>query len=237
MIKYASNAYLAVSISFINSLSELCEKIGANVDEVALGMKLDSRIGKRAFLSAGPGYGGSCFPKDIKGLISTAKSNKVKLPMLEVAESINKYQGERVLAKVLKLVKNVKGKPLDLLRGKKIAVWGLAFKPETDDIRESPAVNLITKLQRLGAKIQCFDPVAEENGKRVFPKVVFGKDPLETLNGADCLVIMTEWKQFKEIKLEEIKKNIGKYNIVDARNIYKKAEAIKLGFKYEGIGQ
>ncbi len=229
MIKYASNAYLAVSISFINSLSELCEKIGANVDEVATGMKLDSRIGKRAFLTAGPGYGGSCFPKDVKGLISIAKSNKVKLPMLEVAESINKKQGKRVLAKVLKLVKN--------LRGKKIAVWGLAFKPLTDDLRESPAVNLISKLQKFGAKIQCFDPVAKENCKKVLFKAVFGINPLETLKGADCLVIMTEWKDFKDVTLAEIKKNIGKFNIVDARNIYKKAEAIKLGFKYEGIGQ
>lgn len=229
MIKYASNAYLAVSISFINSLSELCEKIGANVDEVALGMKLDRRIGKAAFLNAGPGYGGSCFPKDVKGLISIAKKYDVELPLLSTAEEINKRQGDRVLAKTLKLTRG--------LQGKKVAVWGLAFKPETDDLRESPAVRFVERLLEAGAEIACFDPVAEANGRKLFPNVLFAKDPLSALRGVDCLVIMTEWRQFRDITLQQIKKNIGRANIVDARNIYKKAEAEALGFKYEGIGQ
>lgn len=229
MIKYASNAYLAVSISFINSLAELCEKIGANVDEVALGMKLDRRIGKRAFLSAGPAYGGSCFPKDVKGLISTAAKHGVELPLLKAAEEINKRQGDLVAAKVVKLTRG--------LSGKRIAVWGLAFKPETDDLRESPAVRLVEGLLKSGAEVICFDPVAEANGRIQFPQAIFGKDPLSMLKGADCLVIMTEWKQFRDITLTQIKKNIGRANIVDARNIYKKAEAEALGFRYEGIGQ
>lgn len=229
MIKYASNAYLAVSISFINSLSELCEKIGANVDEVALGMKLDQRIGKRAFLNAGPGYGGSCFPKDVKGLISTARKYDTELPLLNVTEEINKRQGDRVLAKVVGLVKG--------LHGKKVAVWGLAFKPETDDLRESPAVRLVEDLLSAGAEVVCFDPVAEANGRQLFPQITFSNNSLGMLKDADCLVIMTEWKQFREITLLQIKKNIGRANIVDARNIYKKAEAEALGFHYEGIGQ
>jgi UDPglucose 6-dehydrogenase len=244
MIKYASNAYLATSISFINDLSELCEKVGANVDDVAEGMKLDKRIGERAFLSAGAGYGGSCFPKDVKGLISIAKNNGTSLALLEKVEEINKRQGERVMAKVQKVLGDVKAKP-DLsgrpspegFRDKKVAVWGLAFKPETDDLRESPAVNLIESLLRQGANVVCFDPVAEENGQKILPQITFGENPLNMLKDVDCLVIMTEWKQFKDIKLSKIKKNLGCANIVDARNIYRKAEAEKLGFKYEGIGQ
>lgn len=229
MIKYASNAYLATSISFINDLSELCEKVGANVDDVAEGMKLDKRIGERAFLSAGAGYGGSCFPKDVKGLISIANNHGTKLTLLEKVEEVNREQGKRVLLKVVKSLGN--------LQAKKLAIWGLAFKPETDDLRESPAVRLIEKLLEQGANISCFDPVAEENGRKALPQVTFGRDPLSVLKDADCLVIMTEWKQFKDISLSKIKKNIGKANIVDARNIYKKIDAEKLGFKYEGIGQ
>jgi UDPglucose 6-dehydrogenase len=229
MIKYASNAYLATSISFINDLSELCEKVGSNVDEVAEGMKLDKRIGERAFLSAGAGYGGSCFPKDVKGLISIAKQNGTDLSLLEKVEEVNKKQGDRVLSKVAKIVGNVKDK--------KIAVWGLAFKPETDDLRESPAVNLIESLLQQGVSVACFDPVVEENGRKALPQISFGKDPLSILKDADCLVIMTEWKQFIDISLSKIKKNLGCANIVDARNIYKKADAEKLGFRYEGIGQ
>ncbi|MBI3632147.1 MAG: UDP-glucose/GDP-mannose dehydrogenase family protein [Candidatus Vogelbacteria bacterium] len=229
MIKYASNAYMATSISFINSLAELCEKIGADVRDVAQGMKLDKRVGKYAFLNAGPGYGGSCFPKDVKGLLSIARQKEVDLPLLRVAEDINKHQGVIVYEKVLNLIKR--------LKGKKIAVWGLAFKPETDDLRESPAVELISKLLAGSAEVSCFDSVAEKNGKKMFPTVNFAKDPIKMLDGVDCLVIMTDWKKFKEISLKEINKLIGVANLVDTRNIYNKEEAVGLGFNYEGIGQ
>ena len=229
MIKYASNAFLATSISFINSLSELCEKTGANIMEVAEGMKLDRRIGKSAFLTAGPGYGGSCFPKDVKGLVSIATKYSVSLPILESAEKVNMIQRERVLKKV----KNLLGS----FRGKKIAVWGLAFKPLTDDLRESPAVDLVKMLLDAGAGVICYDPVASENGKKLFPEVEFAKNALDALKNADCLLIMTEWEEIKKISLTQIKKNIGKMNIVDARNIYRRIHAEALGFKYEGIGQ
>ena len=229
MIKYASNSFLAASISFINSLSELCEKVGANINDVAHGMKLDKRIGRQAFLTAGPGFGGSCFPKDVLGLVNTAKQFGVNLPLLAATINVNIRQSEIVFGKVKSI--------LGVLRGKTVAVWGLAFKPETDDLRESPAVNLVRKLVDAGAEVKCFDKVAEENGRKMFPKVFFAKNPLDAIFQADCLVIMTEWRQFREIKLAGIKKYLKQDNIVDARNIYKKTEAIKLGFKYEGIGQ
>ncbi|MBI3633990.1 MAG: UDP-glucose/GDP-mannose dehydrogenase family protein [Candidatus Vogelbacteria bacterium] len=229
MIKYASNAYLASSISFINSLAGLCERTGADVRDVATGMKLDKRIGKYAFLSAGPGYGGSCFPKDVKGLLSIAKQNAVELPLLMATEDVNKKQIQIVYGKVLKELKN--------LNGKRIAIWGLAFKPETDDLRESPAVSLISKLISINVEVVCFDPAAEDNGRKIFPKLIFSSDPLKMLKDSDCLVVMTDWVRFKKISLNEIKKNIHNKNIVDARNLYNKKEAQNLGFNYEGIGQ
>jgi len=229
MIKYASNSFLATQISFINTLSNICEKVGANVDEVSKGMKLDRRIGAHAFLNAGLGYGGSCFPKDVEALIQIANDNKVKFGILEEAEAVNKEQRQR-------FVLRVKKKLIDL-KGKKIAVWGIAFKPKTDDIRMAPSVAIIESLISLGAKIVAFDPVAQENLERIMPEVKFAGKAADACKGADALVIITEWDEFKQIDLEKIKKTMKAPNIFDGRNIYDPKQMKKNGFDYYSIGR
>ncbi|MFY9484448.1 MAG: UDP-glucose/GDP-mannose dehydrogenase family protein [Patescibacteria group bacterium] len=229
MIKYASNSFLATSISFINSLTELCEKLGADITMVSEGMKLDKRIGKQAFLTAGAGYGGSCFEKDVSGLGSIAKSYGVRLPILEATKKINHRQRVIILAKVKKLLRTIKGK--------KIAVWGLAFKPGTDDLRDAPAMEIIGWLRQAGAKIAAFDPVAEENAKRVLPHVQFSPNPFHAVKDADLLLIMTEWDEFRGIDRTKIKAAMAQANVVDGRNIFDRQELESLGFRYEAIGR
>lgn len=230
MIKYASNAYLATSISFINSIANICEKVGADVTEVAEGMRLDRRIGKYAFLDAGPGYGGSCFPKDVKGLIQIASENNISFNILESVEDTNEAQKKSLLPKIKKLIG-------DELLGKKITIWGLAFKAETDDIREAPALSLIKQLQDRDAEILIFDPVAREQGEKMDSSFVFADDLYESARGAECLVIMTEWKQFRGVDLGKIKSLLKSPNIVDGRNLFKVEEMKKLGFNYISIGR
>lgn len=230
MIKYASNAYLATSISFINSIANICEKVGADVTEVARGMRLDKRIGKYAFLDAGPGYGGSCFPKDVKGMIQIASENNISFNILEAVEDTNEAQKMSLLPKIQKLIG-------EDLHSKKITIWGLAFKAETDDIREAPALTLIKQLQDRDADILIYDPIARQQGKKQDPTLVFADDLYESVKNAECLVIITEWKQFKQVDLQKVKSLLKSPNVVDGRNIYKVEEMKKLGFNYISVGR
>lgn len=230
MIKYASNAYLATSISFINSIANICEKVGADVDEVSRGMRLDKRIGKYAFVSAGVGYGGSCFPKDVKGIIQTANENGVGFEILDSVEAVNEAQKKSLLPKIQKLLG-------EELHGKKIVVWGLAFKPETDDVRESPALAIIKQLQDRDVEVVGFDPIASENMKKEVPTLKTGNDMYEVLKNADCLVITTAWKQFKEADLLKVKKLLKEPNMVDGRNLFEVKKMKQMGFNYLSVGR
>lgn len=228
MIKYASNALLATEISFINSIANICEKLGADVKLVAEGMRQDKRIGKYAFLEAGVGYGGSCFPKDVKALIQIAQENGIRFSILEAVEATNEAQKQSLLVKIQKLLG-------EDLHEKKIAIWGLAFKPQTDDIREAPSLVVIKQLLDRGAKITVYDPVAclKDNDENI----VFSDDYYEAVKDAECLVIVTEWSDFKDVDLTKIKSLMKLPNIVDGRNIFEKSEMEKFGFKYIGVGR
>ena len=230
MIKYASNAYLATSISFINSIANICEKVGADVTEVAHGMRLDKRIGKYAFLDAGVGYGGSCFPKDVKGLIQIAHENNVGFDILESVESTNEAQKQSLLPKIQKLIG-------ENLHGKRIAIWGLAFKAETDDMREAPALTVIKQLKDRDVSVVVYDPVAQEGAKKSMANLEFAPDFYKAVEGADCLVIATGWRQFKEADLEKIKSLMKSPNIVDGRNVFKVDEMKEKGFNYISVGR
>jgi UDPglucose 6-dehydrogenase len=229
MIKYASNSYLATQISFINSVANICEKVGANVEDVSRGMKLDGRIGPRAFLSAGLGYGGSCFPKDVQALIKIAQENKSHFSVLEEVEAVNKEQRQKFILNIKKTLRD--------LKGKKIAIWGLAFKPKTDDIRDAPAITIVENLINLGAKVVAFDPVAQENFRKLLPATKFQDDAIAACRDADALVVCTEWDEFRQIDLAKVKEALKKPIIFDGRNIYDPAPMRKLGFKYFSIGR
>lgn len=230
MIKYASNAYLATSISFINSIASICEKVGADVTEVAHGMRLDKRIGKYAFLDAGVGYGGSCFPKDVKGLIQIAHENNVGFDILESVESTNEAQKQSLLPKIQKLLgQNISGK--------RVAVWGLAFKAETDDMREAPALTVIKQLQDRDVEVVVFDPVAQEGAKKLITNIEFAEDFYKAVENVDCLVITTAWKEFKEADLNKIKLLMKSPNIVDGRNVFSVEEMKDKGFNYISVGR
>mgnify|MGYP001319727988 CR=1 FL=1 len=228
MIKYASNAMLATRISFMNEIAQLCEKVGADVKSVAKGVGLDNRIGPR-FLQAGMGYGGSCFPKDVKALAELMKRNKVKGKILSAVNWVNENQRNFILSKIKRLLPHLKGKT--------IAIWGLAFKPKTDDIREAPSIAIIMELQGLGAKIRAFDPEAKINAKKVLKDVVFCNDPYSTAKGCDALVIATEWNEFRVLDMDKIKRLLKQPNIIDGRNIYEPEEMRSAGFNYIGIGR
>ncbi len=228
IIKYASNAMLAARISFMNELSHLCEKVGADIKEVAKGIGLDKRIGPR-FLQAGVGYGGSCFPKDVKALMQTMKENGCETKILEAIEAVNEEQKRSLIPKLQKF--------LPTLKGKTIAILGLAFKPKTDDIREAPSVVLIKELQRLGAAIKAFDPVAEENAKAIVGGIFYAKSPYDAIEGSDALIIVTEWNEFRTLDREKVKGIMRSQIIIDGRNIYDPKEMKKLGFLYAGVGR
>jgi len=231
LIKYASNAFLATEISFINSIANICEKIGADVNDVSQGMKLDNRIGKKAFLNAGIGYGGSCFPKDVKGLIQIAHENNVHFSILDAVEDTNSAQKQSLLPKIQSLL----GEDLN---NKKITIWGLAFKPETDDVREAPSLVIIKQLLDRGSHITVVDPVATEQAKITLKDTVtYEKNLTKSVSDADCLVIATEWSEFKKADLEQIKKEMKNPNIVDGRNIFDKKEMKKLAFNYISVGR
>ncbi len=229
MIKYASNSLLATEISFINSVANICERVGADVNMVSEGMKLDKRIGKYAFLSAGAGYGGSCFPKDVKALIQIARRHDYHFNILEEVENVNHAQREHIVDNLLKTLKTPKNKT--------VAIWGIAFKPETDDIREAPAIDIIKSLQENGIKINAYDPVAEENAKLVLKDVKYFKSPLEATKNTDALLIMTEWNEFSQLDLDALKKNLKTPIVFDTRNIYDPATMKKDGFIYKSIGR
>lgn len=228
VIKYACNAMLATRVSFMNEIAALCEKVGADVKQVAVGMGLDERIGPR-FLQAGAGYGGSCLPKDVKALAQIMKQHRVRSRILDVVDDVNRRQRGLVVKKLKKLVPSV--------RGKNIAVWGLAYKPKTDDMRDAPAVTVITELQKLGAKVRAFDPEAEHQAKKILKGVKYFGDPYKALTGCCALIIMTEWNEFRELDKKKIKRLLEEPNVVDSRNIYDPAEMKEEGFNYQCIGR
>jgi UDPglucose 6-dehydrogenase len=228
LIKYASNAFLATKITFINEIADLCERVGADVQDVARGMGLDNRIGKK-FLHAGPGFGGSCFPKDAAALIKTAHDYGAQLRIVETVAAVNE-QRKRAMAR--KVVAAVDGS----IRGKTIAVLGLTFKPNTDDIRDSPAIPLITALQDLGAKPRCYDPAGMEQAKPHLPDVTYCHSAYEAAEGADAVVIATEWEQFRALDLGRLARVMVRPILVDLRNVYRADEMKRAKFRYFGIG-
>ena len=229
MTKYAANAMLATRISFMNDIANLCERVGANVDSVRKGIGTDSRIGSK-FLYAGCGYGGSCFPKDVKALMHTGIDNGYHMEVIEAVERVNEKQKSIVYDKIIKAIGSVKGKT--------IAVLGLAFKPETDDMREAPALVVIDKLLKDGATVRVFDPIAmDECKRRIGDSVVYCKDMYDTANGADVFALMTEWRQFRMPSWNVIRKVMTGNVIVDGRNIYDRQELESLGFTYTRIGE
>jgi UDPglucose 6-dehydrogenase len=229
LIKYASNAMLATRISFMNELSQLCEEMGADIKAIAKGMGLDARIGSR-FLQAGCGYGGSCFPKDVKALSHMLEQHGLTSNLMRTVDYINERQKRSLVPKLKKF--------LPKLEGKTIAVWGLSFKPRTDDVRESPALTVIDQLLKEDAQVRAYDPEAIENAKQIFKKGVhFAKNSYDTLEGADALIILTEWDEFREPDFDKIKKLMKQHIIIDGRNIYEPTDMEKLGFKYKGVGR
>ncbi len=228
LIKYASNAFLATKISFINELSNLCESVGADVQVVAKAMGLDRRIGPK-FLHAGPGYGGSCFPKDTLALLQIAKENNVNLDLVKAVIIVNENQKE----KMAKKIKNTIG----VLKGKTICLLGLSFKPNTNDIRESPALFIINRLLKDGAKIRVYDPAAMPDTMEIFPKLTYCKDSYDAVKGADAVIIATEWNQFRNLDIGRIKTLARGNYFFDLRNIYEPAKVRKAGFIYYSVGR
>jgi UDPglucose 6-dehydrogenase len=229
LIKYASNAFLATKITFINEVADLCEKVGADVQEVARGMGLDNRIGSK-FLHAGPGYGGSCFPKDALALIKTGQDHEAPLRILETVVAVND-QRKRAMAR--KVATALGGN----LRGKTVAVLGLTFKPNTDDLREAPALAVITALQDMGAKVRAYDPAGMPQAKNVLSGVTYAENAYACAENAEALVIITEWEQFRALDLGRLKATMAQPVVVDLRNVYPPEELRKHGFRYQGIGR
>jgi UDPglucose 6-dehydrogenase len=229
LIKYAANAFLATKITFINEIADLCEQVGADVQQVARGMGLDNRIGGK-FLHAGPGFGGSCFPKDTSALLKTAQDHGVPLRIVETVSAVND-QRKRAMAR--KVVAALDGS----IRGKTIAVLGLTFKPNTDDTRDSPAIPLITALNDLGAEVRAYDPAGMEQAKPHLPSVTYCNSAYSAAEGADAVVIATEWEQFRALDLARLKGVMAQPVIVDLRNIYRADEMKRANFRYIGVGR
>ena len=229
LIKYAANAFLATKITFINEIADLAEQVGADVQEVARGMGLDNRIGSK-FLHAGPGFGGSCFPKDARALLKTAQDHGVSLRIVEALNAANDIRKRAMARKVSAAFGGS-------LKGKIIAVLGLTFKPMTDDMREAPSIPLITALQDMGALVRAFDPAGIEQAKMVLPDVTFCDGPYSCADGADGLVIVTEWEQFRALDLPRIKQHMACPVLIDLRNVYSRDEIEGHGFLYVGVGQ
>jgi len=229
LIKYATNSFLATKISFINEISALCEAVGANVNTVAKAMGLDGRIGPK-FLHAGIGFGGSCLPKDTMALVKIAEEKGVELSIVKAAIEANQRQKERLTAKIINAFDNN-------IQGKTVGILGLSFKPNTDDIRESPALYIIHTLLNKKALLKVYDPAAMENTKNIFPDIIYCSDPYSVAKNADALVIVTEWNQFRNLDIEKIK-NLMKGNLFfDFRNIYDPHKIRQLGFKYFCVGR
>jgi UDPglucose 6-dehydrogenase len=228
LIKHASNSFLATKISFMNSVSNICEKSGADIQKVAEGMGFDKRIGP-AFLNAGIGFGGFCFPKDLEAFMRISEKVGYEFDILRAVKKVNEQQ------KIL-FVKKLE-EALWILRGKTIAVWGLAFKPDTDDMRYAPSLDIISMLKNEGVKIRAYDPKAMKNAKRILKDITFCKDAYAAARGSDCLAVLTEWNEFKEIDLNKLKKIMKHPVVVDGRNIYNTASMKRLGFNYISMGR
>jgi UDPglucose 6-dehydrogenase len=229
LIKYAANAFLATKVTFINEVADLCESVGADVQEVARGIGLDNRIGPK-FLHAGPGFGGSCFPKDVRALIKTAQDHNVPMRILEAVETVNDTR-KRAMARKVSLVF------AGVLRGKTVAMLGLTFKPNTDDVREAPSLALITALQDMGARVRAYDPVGMEQAKQVLTDVSYCRDPYDCVEEADAVVIVTEWEQFRALDLERVRDLMACPVMVDLRNVYRPEDMKKYGFAYTSVGR
>ncbi len=231
LIKYAANAFLATKITFINEIANLCELVDANVQDVARGIGLDGRIGAK-FLHAGPGYGGSCFPKDVAALASTAEDHGYDFQIVKAVESVNREQKRVQFRQIV----SVFGEDLS---GKRFAVWGLAFKPNTDDMRETPAITLIDALLEAGASVVAHDPEAAEESKRHYlgDRIEYAKFPMDAVEGADALVLVTEWNEFRRPDFAVIKTALKEPIVFDGRNIWTRETLEELGFTYHGIGR
>ena len=229
MTKYAANAMLATKISFINDIANLCEIVGADINEVRRGICSDSRIGNK-FLSAGIGYGGSCFPKDVQALIRTAGEHNYDLQVLKAVEAVNNNQKTILFTKIIEYFDGE-------IKGKTIALWGLSFKPQTDDMREAPSIEIIRKLLEAGANVRAYDPEAIKEAKHYFGNTIsYFEDQYEALIDADCLAVLTEWPEFRMPNFKVIEKLLKNPAVFDGRNIYEKSEMSKRGFDYFGIG-
>jgi UDPglucose 6-dehydrogenase len=228
LIKHASNAFLALKISYINAIANICEEVGANVTKVAEAMGLDQRIG-RAFLDAGIGYGGYCLPKDVIAFIKIAEEAGYDFALLREVHKINEYQSLQAVKKAKSLLWNLNGKTIGLL--------GLAFKPDTDDIREAPAIEVIKQLQQERVKIKAYDPKAMENIRAMFPDLEFCQDAYQVADGSEALILVTEWAEFKELDMAKIKRLLKQPVVIDGRNIFDPARMNELGFMYQGVGR
>ncbi len=230
MIKYASNAFLAVKISYINEMAEICERVGADVHQVAKGMGLDRRIGPK-FLHPGPGFGGSCFPKDTQALVQIARGAGYDLQSVQAAMRVNDSRPAAMLAKIRLLLPD--------LQGKRIAILGLSFKPNTDDMREAPSIPIVRSLHAAGAELHAYDPVAVTAAREVFHDlmITYAKDPYDAAKGADLAVLMTEWNLFRKLDLARLKEIMVQPRMVDCRNVYDPISMAEMGFIYLGVGR
>ena len=229
LIKYAGNAFLAMKITFINEMADLCERVGANVQDVARGIGLDGRIGSK-FLHAGPGYGGSCFPKDTLALVKTAQDYDSPVRLVETTVAVNDNRKRAMGRKVIAAAGGD-------VRGRKIAILGLTFKPNTDDMRDSPAIVVVQTLQDAGAHVIGYDPEGMENAKKLIDGIDYASDPYEAANEADALVIVTEWNEFRALDFRRLKTVMKTPILVDLRNIYREDEVVKHGFSYSSVGR
>jgi UDPglucose 6-dehydrogenase len=229
LIKYAANAFLATKITFINEVADLCEQAGADVQQVARGIGLDNRIGAK-FLHAGPGFGGSCLPKDIRALVQTASEFGTRLQVVEAVSRANQERQRAMAERTARALDHG-------VSGKTIAVLGLTFKPNTDDMREAPSITIIQTLQKLGAAIRAYDPVGMTQAKRHLPDITYCDNPYDCADGADALVIVTEWEQFRALDLAHLKERLKTPLVIDLRNIYRAADMQRQGFTYEAVGQ
>ena len=229
MIKYAAITFLAMKFSFINEVANLCDAVDADIHDVARGIGLDQRIGSK-FLHAGPGYGGSCFPKDVQSLTHFAREAGVELKLAAAANEVNQSQRKRMVDKIVSMLDND-------VAGKTIGVLGLAFKPNTDDIREAPAIAIIKALQAKGAKIKAHDPVAKAAAKEVLPEIEYCQDSYSTCDGSDALVLATEWNEFRALDLERVRNLLHQPIMIDLRNVYEPERMQALGFRYAAVGR
>lgn len=229
LIKYAANSFLAVKITFINEIADLCEKVGADVHDVARGIGLDGRIGRK-FLHPGPGYGGSCFPKDTRALVSTAQDAKAPLQLVESVVAVNDNRKKQMADRIIAAAGGS-------LKGKKVAILGLTFKPNTDDMREAPSLDIIPVLLKAGATVCAYDPEGMDEAEKLLPEISWAQTPYEAMKGADLAALLTEWNQFRALDLDQVKGLLKQPIMVDLRNVYNVKDMVEAGFDYFSIGR